>query len=791
MKKLLKAWPLFIILAVWVILFWPFIKERLLPVPADIIAGVYYPWLDYKWGFTVGVPVKNPLLSDIPSLLYPWRSLVIDEFKLGRWPLWNPYYFGGMPFLANFQSAAFSYTNIFFLFFSKPIAWSLGVITSPLLTMLAFYMYLRNRKLSGISSLFGSIVFGLCGFEIAWVEYNVHGHTVLFLPLMLLAIDQIFKGKKSWLLLLSLFTVFQIFAGYIPVVIYSYLIIVFYLLYFYMIPQIKEKNIDIKNYILIFLFFVLGLGIACIQIIPGYELTINSIRKIDPLVSASNASYLPIKNLITAVTPDIFGNPGSGNYFGKAFYDNFYFFIGTGTLILIFYSLIFIKKNKEIQLWWILVIFSFIFIFKNPVGLFLEKVLFLSGGVSARALFITDFSFAMLTAFGLENLIRADIRQRKKILLPVFIVFLLLLLASYLAINTETTFRTIAVRNLAIPVFVWGLSLFVLLFLIKYPKKVFLQLVLLLIITTQLLYSARKYLPFSKSELLFPQTPIIKYLQDKQKSNGSFRVELGEVIPQNFLMPYGLRTISGYDALLPRTTGEFLSMVESNKINDRISRVFLIRNYNSPLLPLLNVKYILAKKTDDRGYFSPEGKPPDIFNSEQFRLVFEEKTVQVYENNKYLPRAYHVYDYTLADNRNSTEKFKNIDYYNTVVIESPVKYNPPGKIINIKNSIEWKEDRPGKIVLVAESSYPGFLVLLESYYPGWRVFVNGKEETLIKTDYNFQSVLVGAGKHLVSFEYRPKCFLIGKLISLFSLLNYFLISLIFLLERLWKKRSQR
>ena len=60
-----------------------------------------------------------------------------------------------------------------------------------------------------------------------------------------------------------------------------------------------------------------------------------------------------------------------------------------------------------------------------------------------------------------------------------------------------------------------------------------------------------------------------------------FRVELGEVIPQNFLMPYEIETSSGYDALLPRKTAEFLSLVENGKIEERISRVRLIRNFNS------------------------------------------------------------------------------------------------------------------------------------------------------------------------------------------------------------------
>lgn len=119
MRLLKKFLPFLFIFGVWLALFWPFFSKKLLPIPADIITGVYYPWLDYKWGFSVGVPVKNPLISDIPSLLYPWRQLVIDQYRNFQIPSWNPYYFGGMPLLANFQSAAFSYVNVFSCFSPK------------------------------------------------------------------------------------------------------------------------------------------------------------------------------------------------------------------------------------------------------------------------------------------------------------------------------------------------------------------------------------------------------------------------------------------------------------------------------------------------------------------------------------------------------------------------------------------------------------------------------------------------------------------------------------------------
>ena len=406
-----RFWPIVIIVGIWITIFWPFFKKGLLPIPADIITGVYYPWLDYKWGFPTGVPVKNPLMSDVPSLLYPWRLLAIDELKSFRWPLWNPYYFAGMPLLANFQSAAFSYVNVFFVFFPKAIAWSLGVMSSPLLTLLAVYFFLRNKKLGKIPSLLGAIVFSLSGFEIAWMEYNVLGHTALFLPLLLLAIDKIFSGKKYWLGILSFLIALQIFTGYIPIVIYSYLLCLFYVLYSYFLPE-KDKIIVWKKYFLLAFFWVMGILLAAVQLFPGVELIQNSIRKVDLLVNSSHASYLPLKHLATLLAPDYFGNPATYNYFGKGFYDNFYFFAGTGTILLLFLSITQIKKDKNILFWTGCLLLSLVMVFDNFLGRFLQRTFFLSGGVAARALFIADFSLAMLSAYGLQKVIEGRIKRK-------------------------------------------------------------------------------------------------------------------------------------------------------------------------------------------------------------------------------------------------------------------------------------------------------------------------------------------------------------------------------------------
>jgi len=205
-------------------------------------------------------------------------------------------------------------------------------------------------------------------------------------------------------------------------------------------------------------------------------------------------------------------------------------------------------------------------------------------------------------------------------------------------------------------------------------------------------------------------------------------------------MSYGLETISGYDALLPRQTGEFLSVLESGEIPEKISRVHLIKNYDSPLFPLLNVKYILAKKIDEKGFFSPTGKPPSIFLNPRFKLVFEDKTVQIYEDCKFLPRAFWVYE------------------------EEPIKDNE-----DKTNKIEWLKNEPGKIIFFTKSNKPGFIFIANNFYPGWKAFINNEETKIHKANYSFWEIVVPEGENSLTFLFMPDSFKIGLFISLVAL----------------------
>jgi len=62
----------------------------------------------------------------------------------------------------------------------------------------------------------------------------------------------------------------------------------------------------------------------------------------------------------------------------------------------------------------------------------------------------------------------------------------------------------------------------------------------------------------------------------------------------------------------------------------------------------------------------------------------------------------------------------------------------------------------------------GYLVLSDTYYPGWAASLDGQPAPILHADYAFRGVAVPAGDHTVEFRYRPVSFRIGLWITAIS-----------------------
>ena len=73
---------------------------------------------------------------------------------------------------------------------------------------------------------------------------------------------------------------------------------------------------------------------------------------------------------------------------------------------------------------------------------------------------------------------------------------------------------------------------------------------------------------------------------------------------------------------------------------------------------------------------------------------------------------------------------------------------------------------PERVVIRVNSERPGFLVLKDAYYPGWRAAVNGEAVDVVPTNILFRGVPVPAGESEIVFSYMPTAWLTGLGLSL-------------------------
>ena len=82
---------------------------------------------------------------------------------------------------------------------------------------------------------------------------------------------------------------------------------------------------------------------------------------------------------------------------------------------------------------------------------------------------------------------------------------------------------------------------------------------------------------------------------------------------------------------------------------------------------------------------------------------------------------------------------------------------------------EIVRDEPEEVVIRARLDAPGYLVLSDANYPGWRVLVDGRPAPLLTANFLFRAVALPEGEHTVSFQYRSAALERGARVSLAGL----------------------
>jgi hypothetical protein len=120
-------------------------------------------------------------MRDLTYLFHPWRTLAAQMIQEGEMPLWNAYEMGGMPFLANAQSAILYPFTILFYLLHFTLALKVFHFFHYALLGTGFYLLGRKLGFNRWSAFAGSMVFAYNGYMLTRLEFvSVLGSLIWF-----------------------------------------------------------------------------------------------------------------------------------------------------------------------------------------------------------------------------------------------------------------------------------------------------------------------------------------------------------------------------------------------------------------------------------------------------------------------------------------------------------------------------------------------------------------------------------------------------------------------------------
>ncbi|KKT78371.1 MAG: hypothetical protein UW73_C0003G0019 [Microgenomates group bacterium GW2011_GWB1_44_8] len=741
--------PVAILLLIFFALYWDFFIKGMIPIPADALVATYYPWVDYKWGYITGVPIKNSVISDVFSQFFLWKYLIIEYLRQGILPLWNPYMFAGTPLLASYHSAALFPPNIL-LFVSKYAGWGLYISLSTLTAMASMYLFLGHHVKHKLARITGAVVFGLAGPMTTWAEFGTGVWAASFIPTILWCIDNFFAQKKKiFLLVITILSSFLFLAGHAQITTYFSLLFPAYVWWLY----VRAKNRRCLIYLI--LFFLLGIGLAAIQFLPTLDVLDKSIRAQEDYASRFRFGLLPLSQIIRFWAADFFGNPSTHNTFGPIEYHEYSNFLGTISWPIIL-ALIWLKKTSRTTKFFLVLFISSLFLaIDNPLSSFIFSLplpLF-TYSYASRLFFLTSLSAGYLVAIGLGHLENYSYKKNIAIVASTVVVVTLFALT-----RIDPVYRLVSIRNSILPLSLLGML--VVLTRLRLGRSLPVLLMALVIIFDLGRYF-KKYNPFVPQSIVFPNTPITEFLKQQR---GPFRIsrQYGPVMPPNTWTHYRLEAVEGYDPLRLLSYNRFFHLAENGSFYNGSARFSELSDTDQKFLDLLNVKYFVSIK-------DPTDSEIKKFIDHGYKPIFKDGRTYIYENPSFIQRAFFVQNVKSVPDEKSLVAALEAEDFSPTTEAVLINEKLSAQRYLLKNSVVKITQKPNSLSVDLDTSTDGFLLISNAYDTGWKATIDGKDTPVVLVDGALQGLLVPANSRRVVLDYLPESVITGSIISLFSL----------------------
>ena len=624
---------------------------------------------------------------------------------------------------------------------------------------LTAYAYVRRFTKTDGAAVIGGFLYAFSGFQMFNIFFNHFHDVTAFFPLMLIAMEEnITKNRKGF---------FAVIVAFMAVLNYFFFTgqVVFLIIYFIIRCCCNDFKVTPKKFFLLLAEALFGTGMAAVVLIPSALAIVNNYRVSEYLYGTNIIAYPESTRIWRIVQsffmipdlparPNLFSNSG-GKWSSIGGYLPMFSMIGV-------ISFLKSKPDKwQSRLIKICMICAFIPVLNSAFYMF-------NASFYARWYYMPVLIMALVTAQVFE---RSDISPKPGIK-GCIIFFASILIISVLPSKKDDVVTWFSFGEDKVSLYVFTgitIALFiaaVVLFRLRKKNKPFMKLGIILTVLSSFICTATVFY-FGIADGPYPHQFIDTAIKGGDKitledTDEFFRVDISEDF-DNYPMLWGYPSMRCFQSVVSTSIMEFYDAAGIQR--DVASRPET--SYYS-LRGLFSVKYYF-NKLDENGI--EENK----FDIPGFKLIGEQNSFNVYENEHYIPMGF-TYDYYMTqDNFRTLSSNSKVGALLKAIVlddEQVQKYShllmnaddiPASNFSNesyLKNCDSLREaacydfsySTHGFTAKINTSS-DNLVFFSVPYDKGFTAFVNGNETEIEKVSNGFMAVRVPEGESTISFDY--------------------------------------
>ncbi|MBC8284789.1 MAG: YfhO family protein [Nitrospinae bacterium] len=603
-------------------------------------------------------------------------------------------------------------------------------------------------------------------------SYYNQFHSAVWFPLILMMWQKYFvNGHQKYFCGAAIFLSFQVLGGGPEHAIFSVLIIYAYSLY---LDKEKAKGF-VRKSLAIFLLVFMALALSAIQWIPTFAFLKEIIRGsglnygTSTLWSLSPATFLELflpLNLDRFLEMDERGM----NYYFQSFY--------MGVLpLFVFFSCLIAARDQKIIRFWLMVFGAGVFFslgkFNPLYSLFHEWVpIFNMFRFPQKFFFLCAFALVFLLGLSLDWFVERIDRSRSTLYKLIFSLFIT-------AVGVAAIFGMHGDRHgleTLLILLLFALSIYAL-HLKKISSSKFLYFLLFLIVM-DLMGKNSMVVPMIDKEFYTEPPALVQRLGG---SSNSYRIYSGALLDSSSKAVSG-STQEKQEIATPQPKKTFYNMLAHHlatrdKLSSNAGTIYDVAYVNGEAtMPMkttsrwykwftlseIPVKKLILKRSNVRYWVTDE---PDPNLSDKNQGIVNK--VEVFEDA--LPRAFLVGDSITMPEADLLKYYYDSRFnpLKQVLLTEPVSVE---KTENFFGQVEKLRYSPNRVNIKTNQNGEGFLVLLDTYFHGWEVTVDGIAQPIYRANSFYRAVKLGPGNHDIRFSYTPVGLKMGVYISSMALI---------------------